>query len=77
MKRKLLWATLAILIALGGAPFLKADRFGPNIQAGLEKALGRKVDIGAVRLHLLTGPGWALTVGAWRRARGRFGDTSP
>jgi hypothetical protein len=60
MKRKLLWATLAILIALGGAPFLKADRFGPNIQAGLEKALGRTVDIGAVRLHLLTGPGFSV-----------------
>ena len=60
MKRKLLWATLAILVALGGAPFLKADRFGPNIKAGLENALGRKVDIGAVRLHLLTGPGFSV-----------------
>ena len=46
MKRKLLWAALAIVVALGGAPFLKADRFGPNIQAGLEKALGRNADAG-------------------------------
>ena len=60
MKRKLLWAALALAVALGGAPFLKADRFGPNIKAGLENALGRKVDIGAVRLHLLTGPGFSV-----------------
>lgn len=60
MKRKLLWVTLAVIVALGGAPFLKADRFGPNIKAGLENALGRKVDIGAVRLHLLTGPGFSV-----------------
>lgn len=60
MKRKLLWAALAVVIALGGAPFLKADRFAPQIQAGLERALGRKVEVGAVRLHLLTGPGFSV-----------------
>jgi hypothetical protein len=60
MKRRLLLLAVVIAVALVGAPFLKADRFGPRIQAGLEKALGRKVEIGAVRLHLLTGPGFSV-----------------
>jgi len=60
MKRKLLLLTAVVLAVLAGAPFLRADRFGPRIQAGLEGALGRKVDIGAVRLHLLTGPGFSV-----------------
>jgi hypothetical protein len=60
MKRWLLPFFLVIVAALTGAPFLKADRFGPRIQVGLEKALGRKVEIGAVRLHLLTGPGFSV-----------------
>lgn len=60
MKRILLWSVLGVLALLAGAPFLKADRFGPRIQAGLENALGRKVEIGAVRLHLLTGPGFSV-----------------
>jgi len=60
MKRGLLLLLLVVVAALIGAPFLKADRFGPRIQVGLEKALGRKVEIGAVRLHLLTGPGFSV-----------------
>ena len=60
MKRKLLLLTAVVLAILAGAPFLRADRFGPRIQAGLESALGRKVDIGPVRLHLLTGPGFSV-----------------
>lgn len=60
MKRKLILLTIAALALLAGVPFLRADRFGPHIQAGLEKALGRKVEIGAVRLHLLTGPGFSV-----------------
>ncbi len=60
MKRKLLWLTAALVVVLAGAPFLRADRFGPRIQAGLERALGRKVEIGAVRIHLLTGPGFSV-----------------
>jgi hypothetical protein len=60
VKRKLLLLVAVLVAVLAGAPFLRADRFGPRIQSGLEKALGRKVDIGAVRLHLLTGPGFSV-----------------
>jgi uncharacterized protein involved in outer membrane biogenesis len=60
MKRKVGVVVFLLLAALAGAPFFKADRFGPRIQAGLENALGRKVEIGAVRLHLLTGPGFSV-----------------
>lgn len=60
MKRILKWAALVIAVALVVAPFLNADRFAPRIRAGLEQALGRKVDIGNVRVHLLTGPGFTL-----------------
>lgn len=60
MKRKLLLLAAVVLALLAGAPFLRADRFGPRIQAGLERALGRKVEIGAVRLHLLTGLGFSV-----------------
>ncbi|MBI2685569.1 MAG: AsmA family protein [Acidobacteria bacterium] len=60
MKRRLGWLVLGLVVVLGGAPFLNADRFGPRIRAGLESALGRKVEIGAVRIHLLTGPGFSV-----------------
>ena len=60
MKRKIIIITAIIAALMAGAPFLRADRFGPRIQAGLESALGRKVDIGDVRLHLLTGPGFSV-----------------
>lgn len=60
MKRKLVILAIAVLAGLAGAPFLKADRFGPRIRAGLENALGRQVEIGAVRLHLLTGLGFSV-----------------
>jgi hypothetical protein len=60
MKRNLLLIAVVVLALLAGAPFLRADRFGPRIQAGLERALGREVEIGAVRLHLLTGPGFSV-----------------
>ena len=60
MKRKLLWLLTAALVILAGAPFLNADRFGPRIKAGLENALGRKVDTGPVHLHFLTGPGFSV-----------------
>jgi hypothetical protein len=63
MKR-LRWAglwILAVVLAIGLlAPFLKADRYRPRIEAALETALGRHVEIGAVRLNLFTGPGFTL-----------------
>jgi hypothetical protein len=60
MKKTLLWVVVGLAVLAGGAPFWNADRFGPRIRAGLEGALGRKVEIGAVRLHLLTGPGFSV-----------------
>ncbi|MBM3756531.1 MAG: AsmA family protein [Acidobacteria bacterium] len=60
MKRLLKWAAVLVAAALAVAPFLNADRFAPRIRAGLEQSLGRKVDIGYVRVHLLTGPGFTL-----------------
>ncbi|MBM3786285.1 MAG: AsmA family protein [Acidobacteria bacterium] len=60
MKRILGWLLAAIALVLVVAPFTNAGRFGPRIQAGLQAALGRRVEIGAVRLHALTGPGFSV-----------------
>src|SRR5277367_4515413 len=60
LRRSLLIALL-IVVALGlAAPFLRADRFRPRIQAALEAALNRPVHIGAVHLNLFTGPGFTV-----------------
>jgi len=54
-------STLALILAIGLlAPFQKADRYRPKIQAALEAALNRHVEIGSVRLNLFTGPGFTL-----------------
>jgi AsmA-like protein len=63
MKGLRLGLLLAVALILAGgllAPFLKADRYRPKIQAALEAALNRHVEIGAVRLNLFTGPGFTL-----------------
>lgn len=59
--RRTLLTGLVLLLAVGiGIPFLKADGFRRNIQEGLEKALGRKVEIGGkVRFNVFTGPGFS------------------
>src|SRR5689334_6789248 len=52
---------LALILASGlPTPFLKPDPYRPKIQAALEAALNRHVEIGAVRLNLFTGPGFTL-----------------
>jgi len=54
-------STIALILAIGLlAPFFKADRYRPRIQAALEAALNRHVEIGSVRLNLFTGPGFTL-----------------
>jgi hypothetical protein len=62
MKRR--WfATLAALalLTLAVAPFLSADRFRGGIQAALETALGRKVEItGKVRFSVWSGLGFSI-----------------
>ncbi len=60
---RLLWRTAAVAVLLLLAagliiPRLDADRFGARIKASLEQALGRKVEIGKVRLGLFQGPGF-------------------
>ncbi|MBV9771269.1 MAG: AsmA family protein [Bryobacterales bacterium] len=60
LRRSILIAVL-IVAALGvAAPFLRADRFRPRIQAALEAALNRPVHLGAVHLNLFTGPGFTV-----------------
>jgi hypothetical protein len=60
-KRRIWLGLLFLLVAVVAAPFWKADQFSPALAASLERALQRKVEVGAVRLHLLTGPGFTLS----------------
>lgn len=61
MKRLL---ALAIVLLLGAAWYvptrISADRYRDRIHAALEKALGRQVEIGQVRLRLLPTPGLTI-----------------
>jgi hypothetical protein len=62
-KRAAKWLAIAVglLLAVGIlAPYLSGDRFRPRIQFALERALGRKVDLGAVHFSLFTGPGFSV-----------------
>jgi hypothetical protein len=57
--RLTLGACMVILIAGCVAPFVRADGFKQQIRQGLQRALGRHVEIqGDVRLNLFTGPGF-------------------
>src|SRR5579863_2425036 len=60
--RRTVFIALAFVIAAGLlAPFLRADRLRPRIQAALEAALKRPVHItSAVHLNLFTGPGFTV-----------------
>ena len=59
--RRALWIGLAMVVAIGiVAPYMNANRMGPRIQAALEAALNRPVEIGAVHLNLFTGPGFTV-----------------
>jgi len=60
LRRWILIMLLAVLAAGALAPFLSADRLRPRIQAALEAALHRPVEIGAVHLNLFTGPGFTV-----------------
>lgn len=60
LRRTLLIALLAVLAVGLIAPFLRADRLRPRIQAALEAALNRPVHIGAVHLDLFRGPGFSV-----------------
>jgi hypothetical protein len=63
VKRAAKWlgAVLALLLAAGiAAPYLSGNRFAPRIQAALESALGRKVELGAIHFSLFAGPGFSV-----------------
>lgn len=59
-RRALLALILVVLVAGAIAPRLSADRLRPRIQAALEAALNRPVEIGAVHLNLFRGPGFTV-----------------
>src|SRR6266567_4769167 len=53
-------AVLLLAALVAAAPHFRADRFRPRIQDSLERALGRKVEIGQVSFSLLTGPAFSV-----------------
>src|ERR1700689_1008842 len=60
MKRILLIAVAALLAAGWYVPRISADHYRDRVHAALERALGRKVDIGLVRFRLLPTPGLTI-----------------
>lgn len=61
MKRRLLLGLAALLALALALPFWDANRFKPAIQSSLEQHLARKVEMGELRLTLLTGPGFSVS----------------
>jgi hypothetical protein len=58
---KLLGGLLVLLLIAGvAAPSFTADQYGRRLQASLERALGRRVEIGKVRFNLFKGPGFSV-----------------
>src|SRR6185369_1240827 len=58
---KILVALLLLLVIAGFvAPAFTADQYGRRLQASLERALGRRVEIGKVRFSLFKGPGFSV-----------------
>ena len=55
-------AAAVVLLLLGalGAPYVTADRYGKRLQASLQRALGRRVELGNVRFSLLRGPSFVV-----------------
>jgi AsmA family len=53
-------AVLLLAVLVAAVPHFPADRFRPRIQDSLERALGRKVEMGEVRFSLLTGPAFSV-----------------
>jgi len=59
--RRSLWIGLAIVVVIGVlAPYMDANRMRPRIQATLEAAFNRPVQIEEVHLNLFTGPGFTV-----------------
>lgn len=63
MKRILqIGALLLIVLLLAGvaAPYISVDRYGKRLQASLQAALGRRVEIGQLHFSLFAGPGFSV-----------------
>ncbi|MCU1334802.1 MAG: hypothetical protein JWO19_383 [Bryobacterales bacterium] len=52
----LVWAMTALAVLAVVVPYLPADLLLPSIERALERGLGRKVEIGGIRLTLFPGP---------------------
>ncbi|MGE5570438.1 MAG: AsmA family protein [Rhodospirillales bacterium] len=64
MRKKTIWKLAGLAVALVLAiglilPFIDAPRFRSRVRAGLEEALGRRVEVGEVHLDLFNGPGFS------------------
>ena len=58
---RILGALLLLLLIAGFiAPAFTADQYGRRLQTSLERALGRRVEIGKVRFNLFKGPGFSV-----------------
>jgi AsmA family len=60
LRRVVFLAPLVVVAAGLAAPFLNAERYHSRIQAALETAIHRHVEIEKVHLNLFTGPGFTL-----------------
>jgi len=61
VKRYVFPGILVLLLAAFFVPRISADGYRERTRAALEKALGRKVEIGEVRFRLLPTPGMAIS----------------
>src|SRR5260370_38130580 len=58
---KIVGVLILLLLVLGiAAPSFTADQYGRRLQTSLERALGRKVEIGKVHFNLFKGPGFSV-----------------
>ena len=58
---KILGALLLLLVIAGlVAPEFTADQYGRRLQSSLERALGRRVELGKVHFNLFKGPGFSV-----------------
>ena len=54
------WALALLLVAGLVAPYLTADQYRARLEASMERALGRRVELGRVTFSLFSGPGFSV-----------------
>jgi len=54
--KRVLWTMTALVVLAVVVPYIPADLLLPGIERALERGLGRKVDVGGIRLTLFPGP---------------------